>query len=104
MFQEARLAIEQAVIPKGEKVQLLPRPSHVISRQIELVESYKFKWEKVGREPHFSLCIHPIPLGVEDKRSLDPVVPTESDLEHIFSLDDMNSSQNGVARLPLLPE
>lgn len=85
-------------------MQLLPRPSHIISMQIELIERYKLKWEKVGREPHFSLCILPLPLDTKEKGPLYQVVDTGSELEDLFSLDDMSSSQNGVARLPLLPD
>ncbi|ONK66745.1 uncharacterized protein A4U43_C06F11510 [Asparagus officinalis] len=103
-LEEARLAIEQVVIPKEEQVQLLPRPSCIISMQIELIERYKLKWEKVGREPHFSLCILPLPLDTKEKGPLYQVVDTGSELEDMFSLDDMSSSQNGVARLPLLPD
>lgn len=103
-LEEARLAIEQVVIPKGEQVQLLPRPSHVLSVQIELIERYKLKWEKVGGEPHFSICILPLPLDIKEKRPSDQVLDDVRKLDEFFSSDGMNSSQNGVARLPFLPE
>lgn len=92
------------MIPKGEEVQLLPRPSHVISMQIELIEKYKLKWEKLGREPHISLCILPLPLNIKEKRPSDQVSDAVSELKDLSSLDNMNSSENGVVRLPLLPE
>ncbi|XP_026658768.1 protein SEEDLING PLASTID DEVELOPMENT 1 isoform X2 [Phoenix dactylifera] len=46
-LEETRLAIEQVVIPRGKSMQLLPRPSHIISIQIDLIEKYKLKWELV---------------------------------------------------------
>jgi len=92
------------VIPKGEQVQLLPWPSHVISMQIELIERYKLKWVKVGRAPHFSLCIHSVPLDIKEKSTFNQVVDTATELEDSFSSDDLTRSQNGVARLPLLPQ
>jgi len=92
------------VIPKGEQVQLLPRQSHIISMQIELIERYKLEWEKVGKEPYLSLCIHPLPLDIKERGPSNQVVDTATELEDLFSTDDTNSSQNGVARLPLLPE
>jgi len=59
-LEEARLAIEQVVIPKGESVQLLPRPASIISSQVDLVESFSLKWEVVGQEPNSRVRILPL--------------------------------------------
>ncbi|XP_022748288.1 uncharacterized protein ycf45-like isoform X2 [Durio zibethinus] len=48
-LEEVRLAIEYIVIPGGEPVELLPRRSEIIARQLELVESYKLAAENSDR-------------------------------------------------------
>lgn len=47
-LEEVRLAIEYIVIPGGEPVELLPRCSEIIARQLELVESYQLTAENSG--------------------------------------------------------
>ncbi|GAB4854994.1 ribonucleotide reductase (RNR) inhibitor [Ancistrocladus abbreviatus] len=47
-LEEVRLAIEYIVIPGGEPVELLPRRSDIIARQLELVESYQLAAENSG--------------------------------------------------------
>ncbi|KAK8609576.1 hypothetical protein V6N13_062021 [Hibiscus sabdariffa] len=44
-LEEVRLAIEYIVIPGGEPVELLPRRSEIIARQLELVKSYQLDAE-----------------------------------------------------------
>nr|POE53669.1 uncharacterized protein ycf45 [Quercus suber] len=44
-LEEVRHAIEYIVIPGGEPVELLPRCSEIIARQLELVESYQLAAE-----------------------------------------------------------
>ena len=39
--EEARLAVEQIVLPKGQPVELLPRSPKVRKMQHELVEHYR---------------------------------------------------------------
>ncbi|MBE9170714.1 AAA family ATPase [Pleurocapsales cyanobacterium LEGE 06147] len=58
-LEEARIAIEQVVIPKGQPVELLPRSTSVRQMQHELVEHYHLKSESFGREPHRRLRIYP---------------------------------------------
>lgn len=98
------MAIEQVVIPRGKSIQLLPRPSHIISIQIDLIEKYKLKWELVGEEPGVFLRILPLEAGIEEKNLPQLVVDGNSTFEEVRSPDGFRSSQNGAARLPRLPE
>jgi len=102
-LEEARLAIEQVVIPKGESVQLLPRPASIISSQVDLVESFSLKWEVVGQEPNSHVRILPHftaakATGAEQETDAtglaDPGSPDDPDHTH----------QDGITRLPFLPE
>lgn len=58
-LEEARLAVEQIVIPKSQTVELLPRPSMIRRRQHELVEHYRLRAESFGEEPNRRLRIYP---------------------------------------------
>ncbi len=58
-LEEARLAVEQIVIPKGQPVELLPRPASVRKMQHELVEHYRLKSSSFGDEPNRRLRIYP---------------------------------------------
>jgi R3H domain len=58
-LEEARLAVEQIVIPKGQPVELLPRSSDVRKMQHELVEHYRLKSHSYGEEPNRRLRIYP---------------------------------------------
>jgi stage III sporulation protein SpoIIIAA len=58
-LEEARLAVEQIVIPKGQPVELLPRSSKVRKMQHELVEHYRLKSDSFGEEPNRRLRIYP---------------------------------------------
>lgn len=58
-MQEVRLAIEYIVIPGGEPVELLPRRSDIIVRQLELVESYQLAVENLGTHLNPRLQILP---------------------------------------------
>ncbi|XP_020097424.1 uncharacterized protein ycf45-like isoform X1 [Ananas comosus] len=97
-LEEVRLAIEQVVIPSAESVQLLPRPPHIVSAQIELIESFNLEWEMKGQEPSVYLCIFPHQSNIKAKNQ---VTDDSGDLSWN---ENLNGSQNGVARLPLLPE
>jgi len=101
-LEEARLAIEQVVIPKGVSVQLLPRPAS-LSSQVDLVESFSLKWEVVGQEPNSHVRILPHftaakATGAEQETDAtglaDPGSPDDPDHTH----------QDGITRLPFLPE
>lgn len=58
-LEEARLAVEQIVIPKGQPVELLPRSAIVRKMQHELVEHYHLKSRSFGDEPNRRLRIYP---------------------------------------------
>jgi stage III sporulation protein SpoIIIAA len=58
-LEEARLAVEQIVIPKGQPVELLPRSNNVRKMQHELIEHYRLKSASFGEEPNRRLRIFP---------------------------------------------
>ncbi|MGD1850711.1 MAG: R3H domain-containing nucleic acid-binding protein [Cyanophyceae cyanobacterium] len=58
-LEEARLAVEQIVLPKGQPVELLPRSPKVRKMQHELVEHYKLSSTSFGDEPNRRLRIFP---------------------------------------------
>ena len=58
-LEEARLEVEQIVIPKGQPVELLPRSAKVRKMQHELVEHYRLKSDSFGDEPNRRLRIYP---------------------------------------------
>ncbi len=58
-LEEARLAVEQIVIPKGQPVELLPRSGYVRKMQHELIEHYRLKSASFGEEPNRRLRIFP---------------------------------------------
>lgn len=58
-LEEARLAVEQIVIPKGQPVELLPRSSQIRKMQHELAEHYHLKSLSFGDEPNRRLRIYP---------------------------------------------
>ncbi|URE08751.1 AAA domain (dynein-related subfamily) [Musa troglodytarum] len=95
-LEEARLAIEQIVIPQGKSVQLLPRPPRIIPVQIDLIKKHKLKWEMVGQEPGVHLRIFPLPLqaGIGGKKSVDQVVDENIELDDLRSFGGTESSQS----------
>ena len=58
-LEEARLAVEQIVIPTGQPVELLPRSAYVRKMQHELVEHYRLQSDSFGDEPNRRLRIYP---------------------------------------------
>ncbi len=58
-LEEARLAVEQIVIPKGQPVELLPRSPKVRKMQHELVEHYRLHSDSFGSDPNRRLRIYP---------------------------------------------
>ncbi|CAA7402574.1 unnamed protein product [Spirodela intermedia] len=100
-LEEARLAIEQVVIPKRRSVDLLPRPSHIIVAQMGFIGEYKLLCEKVGQEPNIHLRI--LPTHTETTSSSDGDA-TDPGLEESDSPSDPGSPHSSVVRLPLLPE
>ncbi len=58
-LEEARLAVEQIVIPQGQPVELLPRSAKVRKMQHELIEHYRLQSDSFGDEPNRRLRIYP---------------------------------------------
>ncbi|WP_013325184.1 R3H domain-containing nucleic acid-binding protein [Gloeothece verrucosa] len=58
-LEEARLAVEQIVIPTGQPVELLPRSAKIRKMQHELVEHYRLQSDSLGEEPNRRLRIYP---------------------------------------------
>ncbi|GFZ05868.1 P-loop containing nucleoside triphosphate hydrolases superfamily protein [Actinidia rufa] len=102
-LEEVRLAIEYIVIPGGEPVELLPRSSEIIARQLQLVESYQLAVENSGTELNPRLQI--LPLKVNMKASTKKPKPS-SGLQKETSIRSLTGGGGGssVCRLPLLPE
>ncbi|MDG2992308.1 AAA family ATPase [Candidatus Synechococcus calcipolaris G9] len=58
-LEEARLAVEQIVIPKRQAVELLPRSANIRRMQHELIEHYQLNSSSFGEEPNRRLRIYP---------------------------------------------
>lgn len=104
-LEEARIAIEQVVIPNGESVELLPRPPNILLLQKELIHKYHLRSRRVGVDPHIHLQILPFQsTGDTNGKTVD----SESDGEELNDLITPDPETNGsafiVSRLPLLPE
>ncbi|KAM7463861.1 hypothetical protein LguiA_031982 [Lonicera macranthoides] len=89
-LEEVRLAIEYIVIPGGEPVELLPRPSEIVARQLELVESYRLAAQNSGTELNPRLQILPQKLDRKAFKS--------------SSTSLIGGNGSTVAKLPILPE
>lgn len=99
------MAIEQVVIPKGEPVELLPRPSHIMLLQRDLIRKYKLQSEKIGTEPDVRLRILPFQTRTDEDRHTSESDGLDSGLDDfICSKNGTIGTPNTVDRLPLLPE
>ncbi|MGB2924022.1 MAG: R3H domain-containing nucleic acid-binding protein [Limnothrix sp.] len=58
-LEEARLAVEQIVIPQGQPVELLPRSAKIRKMQHELIEHYRLQSSSFGEDPNRRLRIFP---------------------------------------------
>ncbi|XP_039027016.1 protein SEEDLING PLASTID DEVELOPMENT 1-like [Hibiscus syriacus] len=101
-LEEARIAIEQVVIPRAESVELLPRPPQIVSLQIELIQKYQLQSEKVGKGSDVRLRILPFQSVKDDSDSSGEDV----DANEYENLDNYgaNGSSYSVDRLPFLPD
>lgn len=102
-LEEARIAIEQVIIPKGEAVELLPRASSIRSLQKELICKYNLQCERVGLDPDARLRILPFPFfdkGIDNGSASGSDHGSGSG----SGSDETNGSPYIVNRLPLLPE
>lgn len=96
-LQEVRLAIEYIVIPGGEPVELLPRRSEIVARQIELVKSYQLAVENSGTESNPRLHILPLKSSKKTSRQASSFVKYADS-------KPVPGGGTGVARLPFLPQ
>ncbi|KAJ0045991.1 hypothetical protein Pint_04686 [Pistacia integerrima] len=104
-LEEARIAIEQVVIPKGEAVELLPRPSYILSLQMDLIRKYQLQSERVGKDPEARLRILPFQTKLDEPRNGDETVDLDIGFDDfIGSESDSNGTLYTVDRLPLLPD
>lgn len=93
------------MIPKGEAVELLPRPPSIISLQIDLARKYQLQSEKVGKEQDTRLRIFPFQSGnSHDEEKVDTDEGEDTFEEFGNSSYSVNGSINNVTRLPLLPD
>ncbi|KAK6157338.1 hypothetical protein DH2020_011586 [Rehmannia glutinosa] len=101
---EARIAIEQRVIPKGESVDLLPRTSNILLLQKDLIRKYNLKSERVASELGVRLRILPLQSKIDENSPDGEEDDDASEFGNFWGLtDDTNGSALGVDRLPLLP-
>lgn len=104
-LEEARLAIEHTVIPKGEPVELLPRSSNIMLLQKDLIRKYKLKSERLGEEPDVHLRILPYQSTVDEERGNGERNNTGSEPETLIgSISETNGSVYTVDKLPRLPD
>lgn len=91
------------MIPGGEPVELLPRCSEIIARQLELVESYQLSAENSGTEQNPRLQILPVRLN---KKGHSKSVKSSSSLQKVTDSKSLTGGgrATSVTRLPLLPE
>ncbi|XP_057979241.1 protein SEEDLING PLASTID DEVELOPMENT 1 [Malania oleifera] len=102
-LEEVRLAIEYIVIPGGEPVELLPRRSDIIARQLELVESYRLAAENSGTDLNPRLQI--LPLRLNENTSVKCSKSSWSLQKGTsFKSPTGGAGDSGVAQLPLSPE
>ncbi|CAK8561434.1 unnamed protein product [Lathyrus sativus] len=104
-LEEARMAIEHVVIPKGEHVDLLPRSYQVVSLQLELVRSYQLEARRIRGEldVHY-LRIMPSHYGTDEVKALE-TFEFDGEFDDLSSSNgNANGSLNNSDRLPLLPE
>lgn len=100
-LEEVRLAIEYIVIPGGEPVELLPRRSDIVARQIELVESYQLTAENSGTEHNPRLQILPLRTNKKTAKTMRSYATVQKDKSSKSVVS--NGGGNGVSRLPFLP-
>lgn len=107
LLQEARIAIEQLVIPKGEPVELLPRPSSIMSLQLDLIRKYQLEAERIGKEADVRLRILPYHTTriEENHTSKRAAADDDDEFDDVLGTNgNTNGSLSTVDRLPLLPD
>lgn len=90
------------MIPGGEPVELLPRRSEIIERQLELVQSYQLAVEKSGTEQNPRLQILPLRVNAKPPSKSTAASRKKSSPTSVSTTGGGNGTS--VTRLPLLPE
>ncbi|KAL2944491.1 Uncharacterized protein RDABS01_032838 [Bienertia sinuspersici] len=104
-LEEARIAIERIVILKGEPVELLPRPPHILSHQVNLAEKYQLQSEIVGQGPESRLRINPFYSNSYGKQNDEEAADDAMTIEESMHVNgNANGSLYSVDRLPILPD
>lgn len=93
-LEEARIAIEQIVIPKGEPVELLPRPPHIRSCQMDLVQKYQLHAETIVTNLDERICIRPILMTSQRGQH------TIGKVDQNNGFDDSKSTNSRTSGLP----
>ncbi|KAH9623994.1 hypothetical protein KSS87_007011 [Heliosperma pusillum] len=83
-LEEARIAIEELVIPDGETVELLPRPSYIVLLQAKLARKYHLQSEILGTEPEVRLRILPLYSNIHGKQIDRKAADAENALEEFM--------------------
>ncbi|KAL0382699.1 UNVERIFIED_CONTAM: protein SEEDLING PLASTID DEVELOPMENT 1 [Sesamum calycinum] len=99
-LEEVRLAIEYIVIPGGEPVELLPRRSEIVARQLELVKSYQLAVKNSGTDSNPRLQILPQKLNKKTSKTSSSFVKYVSPKSSVAG----GGGATSVVRLPFLPE
>ncbi|XP_011082742.1 uncharacterized protein ycf45 isoform X2 [Sesamum indicum] len=103
-LEEARIAIEQIVIPEAESVDLLPRPSNILLLQKDLIRKYNLKSERVASEHGVWLRILPL-QGITGEDNSENEEADGASMGDFYGLNgETNGSAFTVNRLPLLPD
>ena len=90
------------MIPGGEPVELLPRRSEIIARQLELVQSYQLAAEKSGTVQNPRLQILPLRLNAKKPSKSTSASRKKTSPNSVSTGGGSNGTT--VTRLPLLPE
>jgi hypothetical protein len=83
-------------------MQLLLRPSTIISSQVNLVESFNLEWQVIGQEPN--VCLRILPQFADREKGTASEQASAPGLTDSDNSDGTDYTQTGVARLPFLPE
>ncbi|KMT13184.1 hypothetical protein BVRB_4g085900 [Beta vulgaris subsp. vulgaris] len=104
-LEEARTAIEQVVILQEEPVELLPRPPHLLSLQVNLAKKYQLQSEIIALGPESRLRILPFYLKSRGKQKDREAADDTSTIdEYLHSNGNANGSLHSPDKLPILPD
>ena len=99
------MAIEHIVIPKGEPVDLLPRSSHILSLQLDVVRKYQLEARRITGESDVHLRILPSHYRTDEEVKTSETSAFDGGFDDFSSSNgSANGSSYSLERLPLLPE